>query len=246
VPVDEWTQLTSQRLLQEDVIVTVNDLSGQEKGEALVLEVVHISAQLKHLQWKLKQNYFPHMKGEGTADASASEASIRLGFSVKKREVPSEEGPPGLEPVVVLSSKHVSIGRIDLKVENCPMAWLYTLLAALFREPIREYIGTTTMAPVLTLSRAGVIASLSCPCSEDAVGDPVGQHLQSLGRPQRVHTVSHPQGAHPMVAASDLVLPLPTAPPGPSSPGSCKPSSRTSRPSRPRTRRKRPTPPAAA
>jgi hypothetical protein len=62
--------------------------------------------------------------------------------------------------VVVLSSKHVSISTLSLKVDGCAMAWLYNLLASLFAEGIREYI-VKTLHETLSDNMADLLTALN-------------------------------------------------------------------------------------
>ena len=79
--------------------------------------------------------------------------AYRLGFLLKKRKIEERGGGGGggggggkeggrEEPVLVLSSAHVSIEKLDLKVEETRggLSWLYNLLVSLFSSTIKSYV----------------------------------------------------------------------------------------------------------
>lgn len=148
------------KLKKEDVEIRVNAMSDDSKElEVLVLDVQHIGSQFRRLRWKYQQRYFPNLSGDGAADAFVHDGSIRLGFMMKKKEV-LKGGVKVLEPKVVLSSKKVSIAKIELKVDECKYAWLYNLLASLFAESIREYI-TKSLSETLTDNMSVLLGMLN-------------------------------------------------------------------------------------
>lgn len=148
------------RLRKEDVEIRVNDMFDNSKEqEVLVLDVQHIGSQFRRLRWKYQQRYFPNLSGDGAADAFVHDGSIRLGFKIKKKEVMKGKMKV-FEPKVVLSSKKVSIAKIELKVDECKYAWLYNLLASLFAESIREYI-TKSLSETLTDNMSVLLGMLN-------------------------------------------------------------------------------------
>eukprot|EP00903_Cladosiphon_okamuranus_P011757 g11052.t1 len=112
----------------------------EEMAPAEVLRVVArgVRAEFKTLQWACRQETFPYTHGTGTADATVVDGYVSLGFSIKRGIVDQEKGIEG--PLLVLSTRTVTLDRLDLTVANCRMAWLINLLTRLFSSTISTYV----------------------------------------------------------------------------------------------------------
>ncbi|CAN0430691.1 unnamed protein product, partial [Ectocarpus sp. 13 AM-2016] len=84
------------------------------------------------------QETFPYTHGNGTADATVVDGYVSLGFSIKRGIVDREKGIEG--PLLVLSTRTVTLDRLELTVANCRMAWLINLLTRLFSSTISTYV----------------------------------------------------------------------------------------------------------
>ena len=67
------------KLKKEDVQVR---LGSSIQEEFLVCEASNISAAFKGVKWKYQQLYFPYLSGNGVADATVLNASIRIGLKI--------------------------------------------------------------------------------------------------------------------------------------------------------------------
>ncbi|CAM9534692.1 unnamed protein product, partial [Hapterophycus canaliculatus] len=112
----------------------------EDMAPAEVLRVVArgVRAEFKTLQWACRQETFPYTRGTGTADATVVDGYVSLGFSIKRGIVDQEKGVEG--PLLVLSTRTVTLDRLDLTVANCRMAWLINLLTRLFSSTISTYV----------------------------------------------------------------------------------------------------------
>ncbi|CAM9136355.1 unnamed protein product [Scytosiphon promiscuus] len=112
----------------------------EEMAPAEVLRVVArgVRAEFKTLQWACRQETFPYTRGTGTADATVVDGYVSLGFSIKRGIVDREKGVEG--PLLVLSTRTVTLDRLDVTVANCRMAWLINLLTRLFSSTISTYV----------------------------------------------------------------------------------------------------------
>ncbi|CAM9476091.1 unnamed protein product, partial [Laminaria digitata] len=112
----------------------------EDMKPAEVLRVVArgVRAEFKTLQWACRQETFPYTRGTGTADATVVDGYVSLGFSIKRGIVDREKGVEG--PLLVLSTRTVTLNRLDLTVANCRMAWLINLLTRLFSGTISTYV----------------------------------------------------------------------------------------------------------
>ncbi|CAN0100653.1 unnamed protein product, partial [Ectocarpus sp. 12 AP-2014] len=112
----------------------------EDMAPAEVLRVVArgVRAEFKTLQWACRQETFPYTHGNGTADATVVDGYVSLGFSIKRGIVDREKGIEG--PLLVLSTRTVTLDRLELTVANCRMAWLINLLTRLFSSTISTYV----------------------------------------------------------------------------------------------------------
>ncbi|CAN0434038.1 unnamed protein product, partial [Ectocarpus sp. 8 AP-2014] len=112
----------------------------EDMAPAEVLRVVArgVRAEFKTLQWACRQETFPYTYGNGTADATVVDGYVSLGFSIKRGIVDREKGVEG--PLLVLSTRTVTLDRLGLTVANCRMAWLINLLTRLFSSTISTYV----------------------------------------------------------------------------------------------------------
>jgi hypothetical protein len=51
-----------------------------------------------------------------------------------------EEEARGWEPVLILSSRHIAMESLSIKIEDSSLSWLYNLLASVFTAIIRDYV----------------------------------------------------------------------------------------------------------
>ena len=144
------------------------ELPDVKSNELLVIRVDNIQAQLEGIKWSFEQTYFPHMNGEGMADASVGNAHLLLKFELRKKKkkkadntdstiLPTSTSSSSLsssfaplssathEPVLCLNERSCTIESMNLNLKGDSMSWLYNMLASLFKNLLKEYVVKTVM-----------------------------------------------------------------------------------------------------
>ncbi|OQR92191.1 hypothetical protein ACHHYP_03963 [Achlya hypogyna] len=135
--------LSNFNVRKEKVVVK---LGTAVDDEVLTMRASSISSLIPGLQWTFAQKYFPYLNGGGSADASVHGGCISLGFRAEK--VQSDDG--AWQPVLAVSSIEIEIKEeLKLTINGSWFSAVYNLLAALFKELIRDYIASTLEASLI-------------------------------------------------------------------------------------------------
>lgn len=125
--------LGSFRMRKENIDVRLNPFESIKQGAPFFLiSITGIEAELDHVEWAVKQNYFPHLSGEGTGFARLADFSVELGLQLVQTS--------GGEPQLLPSGCELEIGELDLEVRHSHFSWLLNTLTDLFAASLREYI----------------------------------------------------------------------------------------------------------
>ncbi|KAH9132457.1 hypothetical protein LEN26_007414 [Aphanomyces euteiches] len=108
--------------------------------DVLTMKATHLSAVIPGLHWTFVQKKFPYLHGGGTADAEVTGGCVSLGFRAEK----IDKGNGEWEPTLAVSSIEIEIKEeLKLKVNGSWFSSVYNVLAALFKDLIKDYIAST-------------------------------------------------------------------------------------------------------
>lgn len=75
--------LSGFKLRKEGVVLELGQSSMVKLGhDVLTFTATGINAKFRGLNWRYAQTYFPHLRGDGNADAEVQNVSIKIGFKI--------------------------------------------------------------------------------------------------------------------------------------------------------------------
>ncbi|GBG30770.1 Hypothetical Protein FCC1311_069902 [Hondaea fermentalgiana] len=118
---------------REYIQVRLNSFDKVKHGAPFfVISIRNIEAKVDDVEWSFQQNYFPHISGEGVADANLGQCSVEIGLQLVQTS--------GGEPQLLPSGCELKIEELELEVRDSHFAWLYNTFSELFAESMRLYI----------------------------------------------------------------------------------------------------------
>jgi len=123
---------------KENVNVTVGDPTMLSGKEYISITANDISADLTHIKWCYQQKAFPFCKDSGFAKATVRNASIALGFKLKK----ITDAEAKQRPVILLASKKLTAENFNLKIDGSQLiiSRFYNVLISHFKASIHGYV----------------------------------------------------------------------------------------------------------
>jgi len=131
--------MSNFKLVKEDVFVKLGDFVSRKGEDLLSITAKNITAEFKQLSWQYNQKVFPFLTGEGIARAFVKNASITLGFTIKRYK--DKEGNERL--LILLASKQIEMEELELRIDGSKLSWVYNLLIYLFSNTVKTYICLT-------------------------------------------------------------------------------------------------------
>ncbi|KAF0692614.1 Aste57867_16317 [Aphanomyces stellatus] len=130
--------LSKFKVRKEKVNVKLGVATDDDVRFEIVLKVS--SRPTIGLNWTFAQKKFPYLNGGGTADAEVTGGCVSLGFRAEKVNVGNGEW----QPTLAISSIEIEIKEeLKLTVNGSWFSSVYNLLAALFKDLIKDYIAST-------------------------------------------------------------------------------------------------------
>jgi hypothetical protein len=125
-------QLTNVTLVQ---IFLDGDRSSVSLGEGIIVAVINNSTVQVEFDFDIEQLRWPHVKSRGHATVTATECLVSAEVSL---QVASE----GLVEMAIGNSQ-VVLGHLDIKITETDAAWLFEVLATIFKGTIKDRVSDT-------------------------------------------------------------------------------------------------------
>jgi len=102
-----------------------------EFQEQIIVQVANISAELRQIKWKFRQQPFPHIKDDGLADAKVEGAKGIISFKIAFEDH---------KPKLTITELDFQLGKLELKVQNASITRLYNWLLTTFSESVQNTV----------------------------------------------------------------------------------------------------------
>jgi len=137
--------------------IIMSPASAVKATELLIIEVREISAELDDALWSFEQTYMPYLKGSGMANCHLSDGNLKISFELRKVKKSDTEW----EPVLCMHDRTCSIDEIELTLQgDSKLAWIVNKLAAIFKNPLRDYV-VRTIINVMTKKSGWILEQLN-------------------------------------------------------------------------------------